>query len=149
MAIYEYVSSIYKQTGTLTNLSASGATIITLTAHENVAFGDLCYINSTGEAQIGDADAESTARVVVVALESITADSTGKFALIDCGGVLRNDSWSWSTKGAKLYLSTTGSTGNTWTDTAPSGTDDAIVNVGIALSATTVLLTRLTIVEHA
>ncbi|HGJ66344.1 TPA: hypothetical protein ENS27_13350 [bacterium] len=130
------------------NHSVSGAIIVRMIAGVTMNFGDLCYINSDGEAQIGDADAEETSRVVVVALESISADTTGKFALIDGGGILRDDSWNWSTKGAKLYLSTTGTTGNTWTDTAPSGPDDAIVNVGIVLSATTIILTRLSVVEH-
>lgn len=37
--------------------------------------------------------------------------------------------------GGYVYLSTTGTTGNTLTQTAPTGTDDCVVIIGIATHA--------------
>jgi len=105
--------------------------IVTLTANENQGFGDVCYINSDGEAQLGDADAETTSRVVAMAIASNTANNAGSYLL---QGFARNDAWAW-TVGGFIYLSTTGTTGNTLTQTAPSATDDAVVVIGVATHA--------------
>lgn len=128
-----------------TDLHASGI-IISLTANENQAFGDLVYLTSTPKAAIADADAIATAVVVAMAIATITANNAGLYLLM---GVARNDAWNW-TIGGKIYLSTTGTTGNTLTQTAPSGTDDCIVEVGVALSADSIFFnpTIQAIVEH-
>lgn len=114
------------------DLVASG-TLITLTAHEGVAFGDVCYINSSGEAALSDASAIATSSVVLMCAEvgGISADAAGKFLL---HGIARNDAWSW-TVGGIIYLSTDGSTGSTLTQTAPSGANEVIQVVGIATHA--------------
>lgn len=103
----------------------------TMTANESQAFGDAVFINSAGKAQLGDADAISTASCVALCLGSVSADATGNYMLI---GMARNDSWAW-TVGGLVFLSTTGTTGNTLTQTAPSGEDDVIQVLGIATHA--------------
>lgn len=105
---------------------------ISLKAHQNVAFGDLCYINSDGEATLVDADAIGTVGAFAIAVATILADASGYFALP--GALLRNDAWNW-TVGGRIYASTTGTTTNTLTQTPPSGTDDAIQIVGVATHA--------------
>lgn len=106
--------------------------IIKLTANEAQAIGDVCYINSDGEAQLGDADAFTTSQISVMAVETIAADIVGTYLL---SGIVRNDSWNWSPVGGYIYLSTSGTTGNTLTQTPPSAPDDAIVILGVATHA--------------
>lgn len=127
----------------------TGATIFPMTAHENMAFGDICYINASGKCAIANASIEATSRAVFICADaSISADAIGNFALIASGMVIRDDSWNWSTVGAKVYLSTSGTSGNTWTDTAPSGSGNGIIIVGITLSDDEILISHFVIVEH-
>ena len=114
--------------------SATG-TKTRLKANEAQAFGDLCFINADGEAQLADADAIATACVVCMCADaSISADAYGNYLLF---GTARDDTWNWTVGGfaGMIYLSTTGTTGNTLTQTAPSGADDVIQPIGYALSA--------------
>lgn len=104
---------------------------ISLTAHENVAFGDVCFINTSGKAQIIDADAIATMSGIVMAIASISADASGEFLLM---GIARDDTWAW-TVGGLIYGSVTGTTGNTLTQTAPSATDDVVQIMGVATHA--------------
>ena len=121
-------------------------TISQFTANENQAFGDVCYINGDGEMQLGDADAIATSKIVgMCADDTISADASGNYLLY---GIARDDTWDW-TVGGFIYLSTTGTTGNTLTQTAPSGTDDTIVIVGVATNADRMFFNpQLVIVEH-
>ncbi len=92
-------------------------------------FGDIGYIDATGKVQLGDADAIATASCVLMCADnSIGSGATGTFLII---GLARDDSWNW-TIGGLIYLSVTGTTGNTLTQTPPSGTNDVIQIVGIA-----------------
>ena len=100
----------------------------TFTAGENVAFGDVCYVKSDGKMWKGDANSDSTASVVVMALETISADASGSFLLI---GIARDDSWAW-TVGALLYLS---GTAGALTETAPSSSGDQVQILGVATHA--------------
>lgn len=104
---------------------------VTLTANENQGFGDVCYINTDGEAQLGDADAAATSGVVAMCMGTVTANNPGTYLLF---GIARDDTWAW-TVGGKIYLSTTGTTGNTLTQTAPSGASDVVQVLGIATHA--------------
>ena len=110
--------------------SFSGTTV-TLTANENQAFGDVIYIASDGDAALADADAIATAKVVGMCTETVTTGNPARYLLM---GIARDDTWTW-TVGGHIYLSTTGTTGNTLTQTAPSGTDDCVVVVGVATHA--------------
>ena len=118
----------------------------TFTANENQAFGDVCYIDSDGEAHLGDADAEATSRIIAMCIDaSVSAGEVGNYLLL---GIARDDTWNW-TVGGFVYLSTTGTTGNTLTQTAPSGADDAIVVLGVATHADRIYFNpQLVIVEH-
>lgn len=110
---------------------ASG-TAISLNANEAQAFGDVCFINSSGQAQLADADAIATAGVVAMCISpTVSADANGNYLLI---GIARDDTWNW-TVGGLIYLSTTGTTGNTLTQTAPSGADDVVQVLGVATHA--------------
>ncbi len=113
-----------------TNQTAEGIRT-TLTANEGQGFGDVVFINSAGKAQLGDADAIATASCIALCLGSVSTDATGTYLL---NGVARNDSWAW-TVGGLVFLSTTGTTGNTLTQTAPTGEDDVIQVLGIATHA--------------
>lgn len=105
---------------------------ITLTAHDAQAFGDVCFINSDGEAALADADAYSTSMACVMCCDaSISANASGNYLM---WGIARDDTWNWTVGGA-IYLSTTGTTGNTLTQTKPSGSTDIVQIIGMALHA--------------
>jgi len=125
--------------------TASGIKL-TLAANENQAFGDVCYIASDGQAQLGDADAIATAGVCVMCCDAtISANATGNYLML---GIARDDTWAW-TVGGFIYLSTTGTTGNTLTQTQPSGANDIIQIIGVATHADRILFNpNLTTVEH-
>lgn len=106
-------------------------TTITLTANENQGFGDVCFINTDGEAQLANADAVSTAGVVVMCTQTVTANNPATYLLF---GIARDDTWAW-TVGGKIFLSTVGTTGNTITQTAPTGANDVVQVLGIATHA--------------
>jgi len=117
------------------NTTVSGEKI-TFTANENQAFGDVVYIGSDGDATLADADGIATAKVVAMCTATVTTGNSATYLL---KGIARNDSWNW-TVGGYVYLSTTGTTGNTLTQTAPSGTDDCVVIVGIAVHPDRILV---------
>lgn len=120
---------------------------ITLTAHENVALGDVCFINSDGEAAIADADAIATSSVLVMATASITANNSGVFIVLGTAH-LHTLAPGW-TVGGLIYLSLTGTTGNTLTQSAPTGANDVIQILGVALAADIILFKpSLVQVEH-
>lgn len=110
--------------------TASGLTIV-LTANEGQNFGDAVFINSTGKAQLGDADAIATASCVAMCTETVTADNTATYLL---QGIARDDTWTW-TVGGLIYLTVTGTTGNTLSQTMPSGTNDVVQILGVATHA--------------
>ena len=59
---------------------------------------------------------------------TVSLGATGTYLML---GVARQDAWAW-TVGGLIYLSITGMTGNTLTQTAPSGTDEVVQIIGIA-----------------
>ena len=123
--------------------SFTGITIV-LTATSITAFGKVCYINASGEAALADADAIATSGACVICVETagIDAAATGKFLVI---GSARDNAWAW-TVGGLIYLSTAV---GTMTQTAPSGVDDVIQVLGVALNADTILWNpQLVMVEH-
>lgn len=100
---------------------------VSLTAAENLSFGDVCYLNGSEKWAKADASNEVTARAHVMAAESITTDNIGKFLLI---GFARNDTWSW-TVGSEIYLSE--SPGGL-TQTAPTTSNSVTLVLGTAIS---------------
>lgn len=114
-----------------TDLTSTGIKVA-LTANENQAFGDVCYIDADGEAHLGDADAVATSKIVAMCADAtIAANASGNYLLL---GVARQDAWNW-TPGGLVYLTVTATTGNTLSQTAPTGTDDCVVVIGIATHA--------------
>jgi hypothetical protein len=111
------------------DLASRGIVTRTLTAGENLSFGNLVYRKSDGKFWKVDADAAATMPAVAMALESISADATGSMLML---GWAKNSSWTW-TVGGLLYASTTA---GAITQTAPSGTGDQVQVVGWAYSAT-------------
>ncbi len=118
----------------------------TFTAHDAQAFGDVTFINADGEMALADADAIASAVVVGMCVDAtIAANAVGNYLLM---GIARDDTWNWTPSGF-VYLSVTGTTGNTLTQTAPSGADDCIVIVGVASHADRMVFNpQLVIVEH-
>ena len=125
------VADSFSPTAVPSDDTASGLTI-TLTAADDQNFGDVCYINSSGKAAIAKADAAATAYAFVMATATIAADASGTYMLM---GVARDDSqWAW-TVGGPIFLSATGTTGNTLTQTAPTAADSVTQIVGVATHA--------------
>jgi len=111
------------------------------------AFDLVCISDVTNEVQVADADAIATSRVIGInpSNSAISDNSEGTILL---HGFVRDDSWNWTT-GATLYLGT-GGTGSTITATAPSGTNDCVVPIGIALEPDMIYFNPTqTIIEHA
>lgn len=115
--------------GSVADDTYTGATA-TLTAAENLAIGNVCYINSSSKLAKADADSASTAGALFIALATINQDASGSFGLP--GGFLRDDSaYNW-TPGATLYLDTNA---GGLTATQPSGSGDIVQVLGVAYSA--------------
>ena len=114
-----------------TDHSANGITVqLAATATQN--FGDIGYIASTGKVTIAKSDAIANANGLVMCADAqIAGDATGNWLLV---GVARDDTWNW-TVGGLIYLSTTGTTGNTLTQSAPAGANNVIQVVGVATHA--------------
>lgn len=108
-------------------------TAVVLTAGAAISQGQLIGINSSGQAVLADADAGTPIPAVGFALRDVASGEKGAFAI---AGELIDSSWSW-TAGQKLYLS---GTAGGLTATAPSTATNLVQPVGIALSATKVLL---------
>lgn len=120
-----------------TDQTASGITTH-FTANENQAFGDIVRINSAGKAQLAKADVIANATALAMCIADVLADATGEYLLL---GFVRNDAWDW-TVGEWIYLSLTGTTGNTLTQTSPFAADPIVENtvvqmVGVANTADT------------
>ena len=118
-----------------------------LTAGVAMAFGDVGYIKSDSKVGLIDADAIATMSAVVMCIdETIAQDAEGTFLVM---GFVRDDTWAF-TPGGLVYGSVTGTTGNTLTQTAPSGTDDVVQVLGVATHADRMLFKpSLVQVEHA
>ena len=105
---------------------------ISFQANENQAFGDVCQIDSTGQAAIANATVIATASAIVMCADSsISADASGSYLL---HGIARDDAWGW-TPGGIVFLSTAGTTGNTLTQTKPTSTDEVVQVIGVATHA--------------
>jgi hypothetical protein len=144
--------SVTGSSGSVALTAAPGAdhttsgTTIQLVAAQAQAIGDVCCINASGQATLAKADAIANASaVVMVADATIGSGATGNYLVM---GVARDDTWNW-TVGGTVYLSTTGTTGNTLTQTAPSAANNVIQVIGVAIHADRMLFNpSLVQVEH-
>jgi len=116
--------------------TASGVKI-QLTANEAQNFGDAVYLLATGKAGIADASAIATSRVFAICTSSsVAGDATGEYTIT---GISRNDAWAW-TVGAPIYLTITGTTQNSLSETAPSASGECVVIIGTATHADRILV---------
>jgi hypothetical protein len=97
------------------------------TAGENLAPGDVCYMNA-GKLYKADADAVATSFAFAVSVATTAADASGEFLLI---GVIAG--LTGLTVGAPVYLSTSS---GAFTQTLVSGSNDVGQLLGLAISAT-------------
>lgn len=119
---------LFKLTASPASDSTASGFKVTLTAGEDLVFGDVVYFKSDGKMGKADADAIATSSAVAMAMGTIANNASGTFLLL---GVVRYDTWAW-TVGGLVYLSTTA---GGLTQTAPSGTDDVIQILGVATHA--------------
>lgn len=112
------------------NLTASGLIISATVDTNSQGIGAPLYMAANGHFITASASANTTSPAVALALE--TGTGTKKVMV---HGILRVDSWSWTTgpgDASLIYVST--STG-VLTQTQPSGTDNVIQPVGWALTS--------------
>ena len=91
----------------------------------NINAGELCYLSSSQNWEVTDADAASTATNM---LGIAVADNTATFLV---KGIIQNTAYGGFTTGAPLYVSTTA---GDVTGTAPSGTGDIVRVVGYSVN---------------
>jgi len=112
----------------------SNAITIELTAADTVAKGDVCFLNSSGQAKLIDASAASTCDgQLVMAQEAITATNTGTFLVYGVEG-----GFSSLTPGTVYYASITGTTGNTVSTLQPTASGEVIRKLYTAATSTTI-----------
>jgi hypothetical protein len=114
-----------------TDQTASGIKIV-LTATGTFNFGDVGYIKSDGTVGFADATVIATASGLVMCADAQIASTSGNWLLI---GVATNVAgWNW-TPGGLIYLTITGTTGNTLSQTKPTATDEVVQILGVATHA--------------
>jgi hypothetical protein len=122
-------TSRYVTPETLAAYTGFTSAVETFTAGVTVAERDLCYLNTSGQMVLADADAVSTGTgLLAVANEAISATSSGEFLMFG-----RKTGFTGLTAGDVLYIHTTA---GDFTGTAPSGTGDIVRVAGYALSTT-------------
>jgi hypothetical protein len=125
--------------------TASGITI-TLTAHDAQNFGDVCFINASREAAIADSSVIASSSALLMATATIAANAAGVYLVI---GMASDASWAFSPVGSLLYLSITGTTGNTISTAAPTGANEVIQILGVAHAADTMFFNPCLVqIEH-
>ncbi|MDO8571497.1 MAG: hypothetical protein Q7R79_02365 [bacterium] len=111
--------------------TASGI-IVSMTAGENLVFGNIVYFKSGGKCWKANATSGSAAYPAMgMAIASISADAAGDILL---HGTARDDSWATLTVGGVIYLSKTA--GAIIQSYAGYTTDEVIQVLGIATNAT-------------
>ena len=119
----------------INNLQASGTKKV-YTTDDTLAFGDVVYFKASGNVGIANATTGTTMGVVAMCVDAtITAGNAGNFLTL---GYARNDAWNWLTVAGSLFVSITGTTGNTLVQSPVSGSAKVSQTIGQALSATTI-----------
>lgn len=89
---------------------------------------DCCYINTSSEIALADANGSGTYPAIGLAAGTVSGAAA---AIVITHGPVRNDAWSW-TVGGVIYLS---ATAGGLTQTAPSTSGDKVQVIGVAISA--------------
>lgn len=130
---------------TLSATATSGVKI-PLTSTESQIVGDACQIDVNGKAHLAKADAIANASAIVISAGIVSGSVANTYIVHGVVKLASSPSW---TVGGLIYLSVTGTSGNTLTQTAPSGTNNVIQVLGIAIAADTMIFNpSLTEVEH-
>lgn len=109
---------------------AFSGTTINLVATEVQNFGDIVQINSSGQAHLAKANAIANSSAFFLSTGASAAGITATYLVQGTCHLSTSPSW---TIGGLVFLSTSGTTGNTLTQTAPSSTDNVIQILGVAL----------------
>lgn len=125
-----FLGVVYIEPSASVNASVNGVTT-TFRANEIHAFGDAVFINATGSMQLGNATNTSSSLCVAMAAQNIPGNATGSYLMF---GIARNDSWNW-TPGGLIFLSKSGSTANTMTQTNSTGSNEVTQILGVATHA--------------
>jgi hypothetical protein len=103
---------------------------IALTAGENIAAYDACYVKSDGKAWKAKANSTTTMPALLIAQAAVNLNASGNFMGY---GYITNAGWAF-TPGAYLYVSE--ATGGLVTSTQPSTSGNQVQVVAIAVTAT-------------
>jgi hypothetical protein len=125
--------------------TATGIEIV-LISSDTMAFGDVGRIVANGAVHIatGSAIASSSA-TFMCADATCTGGSSANFLFT---GIAKDASWSWII-GASIFLSATGTSGNTLTQTPPAAANNVIQILGVAIGSDRILfMPNLMQVEH-
>lgn len=106
--------------------------VVTLTAGENLTFGDVCYAKSDGKYWKAKGSGAETMPAVAMAAGTISASAAGSFLL---RGYIRNDDWDTLTIGKEVWASTTA---GGITQVKPTGAGESVQSVGFAVGAKTI-----------
>ena len=116
---------------TLTNKTLTQPIIqVSLTAGENIAQYDACYVKSDGKVYKAKADAYTTMPATLIAQAAVSNGNAGNFMGY---GYITNAGWAF-TPGAYCYVSA--GTGGLVTGTQPNLSGNQVQIVGIAITAT-------------
>jgi len=116
--------------------TADGFKTADTNAGATIAFGQLCYFDTTdAEWKLADSNAEATTAGSLAIAMAAGADGAAMEVLL--WGFVRDDSWSW-TAGARLYA---GTTAGALTATATTTTGETRRQVGQAITAKIVYFT--------
>ena len=121
-----------------TENQTSSGTIIQLPAvsGSNFVFGDIGRVNNASTVSFGNASSLSTADGTLMCVDAaISASQLGNWLF---SGIASRSTWSWNV-GGKIYLSTNGTSGNTMTQIAPSGSVFVMHSLGYALTPTRIV----------
>jgi len=115
---------------------ASGMKIV-LTSTGTFNFGDVGYIKSDGTVGFADASVIATASALVMCADAQIASTSGNWLLY---GMAQLTAWNW-TPGGLIYLTITGTTGNTLSQAQPTATNEVVQVLGVATAADNILFT--------
>jgi len=110
---------------------SSSGIILDLTAGEVLNIGDVGYQNADGEIYLADATDATKMPGLFMCVETAADGVESAFLQV---GVMRDDTWNW-TVGGLIYLTITGTTGNTLSQTAPIAAGEQVQVVGMATHA--------------
>jgi len=96
----------------------------------NVVFGDVVYIAADEDVEFADAT-DATKPGLMMAIATIATTASGEFLL---EGYARDDTWEW-TPGGLIYLTVTGTSTNTLSQTAPTVAGECVQVIGYATHA--------------